>query len=189
MADAKRLRAIARRQSVRMAQKATRKALSELPARQRPGTVTRPTLKQTPGYIALSTHPSITFATTKEGRLVLPSEIRGTARHEVAHHLGAGHPALRTTGAMLGGLTRLQVQQAVRVQKEPVERRVQRALRKETRWRMETRGPGGGPSGPEPGFQTPHLKKVAQTGRPAQQRQAREKMRRLGRRLKGRIDF
>jgi hypothetical protein len=39
------------------------------------------------------------------------------------------------------------------------------------------------------GFQTPQLVKVAATGAQAQQRQAREKMRRLGRRLRGRVDF
>jgi hypothetical protein len=39
------------------------------------------------------------------------------------------------------------------------------------------------------GFQTPQLVKVATTGTSTQQSRAREQMRRLGRRLRGRVDF
>lgn len=173
-----------RRQAVRAAQKATRQALAELPAHLRTGTVTRPTLRQTREYVALSTFPSITFATTQEGRLVAPRRVRGVARHEVAHHLGAGHPAYRAVTGGLPGLTRQEVPQVVRMQREPVERRVQRAGQAAARGRR-TRGQVSSTQG----FQTPQLREVAATGTPTQQSQAREKMRRLGRRLRGRVDF
>ncbi len=39
------------------------------------------------------------------------------------------------------------------------------------------------------GFSTPHLQKAQQTGSEKRAKEAREKMRRLGRRLRGRIDF
>ena len=55
------------------------------------------------------------------------------------------------------------------------------------------RGPTTSFPSPRPiqtqGFQTPHLTQAARTGTSAQQGQAREQMRRLGRRLRGRIDF
>lgn len=126
------------RQSVRAAQKATRRAIEELPAalRKQSTTATRPILKQTKEFGALATHPNITFGVDESGRLLSRGSIRGTARHEVAHHLGAsptraaGHVAFRavTRRRIPGGLTREQVPQVVRLQKEPLSRRVQRAV-------------------------------------------------------------
>jgi hypothetical protein len=181
-----------RRQSVRQAQAATRTALSELPPSQRSriGTATRPILRQTQEFLAISTSPSITFATGPSGRLTGSTRtIRGTARHEVAHHLGAGHTAIRAATGGLGGLSRQQTQRAVRAQALPPAQRLQRAV-KTTAARRSRRPPF--PFGPRPefrGFQTQQLVKVATTGTSTQQSRAREQMRRLGRRLRGRVDF
>ena len=171
-----------RRQSVRLAQAATQKAVSELSPSQRAqsGTSPRPILRQTKDFVALSTRPNITFATTPKGRLGSGLRgVQGTARHEVAHHLGAGHTAFRAATGGMGGLSARQVQTSLRLQGQSLERRVQRTTVLQSRGRRSN----------VPGFQTPHLAKVAKTGTSAQQGRSREQMRRLGRRLRGRIDF
>jgi hypothetical protein len=144
----RRRRVLNLRQSMRQAAKATSRALEELPPsfRSQAGTATRPILQRTMEFAALATQPNITFGVTEEGKLI-SQDVRGTARHEVAHHLGAsptreaGHLAFRgVTGSVTGGLSRQQVPQVVGLQEESFERRVQRAVRATNRSRSRSKG-------------------------------------------------
>ncbi|KKK84161.1 hypothetical protein LCGC14_2786160, partial [marine sediment metagenome] len=133
---AQRRRILNRRQSVRLATGATRQAVAELPAHlssKASGIGARPILKETTKFAALATSPNITFGVNQEGRLLNRSSIVGTARHEVAHLLGAspsigaGHVAFRAGTGGVGTLSRQGVVSAVRAQREPFGRRIQRA--------------------------------------------------------------
>lgn len=192
-------------QAQRLTTKAVKGARAELPAhlrsrvRPRASTVTDQGLRQGTevpsalAFVSPSISTKVTFTTTQAGALVAPPRtLRGIAHHEVAHLLGAGHPAIAAAGRA-GPPTRgsslasvVQTLQAVSFERHPRERR-QALLRRTPPPRMVKATPEQRLA--RQGFATPQLKKVAKTGTPTQQRQAREKMRRLGRRLRGRVDF
>ena len=172
-----------RRQAVRVASRATARAVAETtPSQQtqlrQSGFTTRPVLSASlsPSFTAISTNP-ITFGLTAQGRLRTGTGIgiRTTARHEVAHLLGAGHQAIRATNA---GRSALGLRQAPSAQRAGQGRRLAMVARSRARVNAHPQG-----------FQTTQLSEVARTGTSTQQGRSRELMRRLGRRLRGRIDF
>lgn len=175
-------RARNRRQAVRLAQRATVRAVAETTPSQQTqltqiGFTSRPRVSTSlpPTAAAIATNP-LTFAVNEQGRLKSTLRgIRGTARHEVAHLLGAGHQAIRATRASGSALG---LRQAPAAQRAGQGRRL--AMSASLRVRGTSR---------RQGFQTVQLTKVATTGTPSQQSRSREQMRRLGRRLRGRIDF
>ncbi len=193
---AQRRRILNRRQSVRLATKATRQAIAELPPHLKSraaGVGSRPILKETTKFGALATFPNITFGVNR-GRLINRGEVLGTARHEVAHLLGAspsvasGHVAFKAVKSETPSeMTAQGVVSAVRAQQEPFGRRIQRAATQVTR---RSRSSVASPRTAAPSFDTPHLRKVQQTGTPSQQSRSRELGRRLGRRMRSRgVDF
>jgi uncharacterized RmlC-like cupin family protein len=189
MADGERRRQLARRQSARLATAATRKALSELTppsrerARQRGLTTARPVLKTVADVLAQATQPAITWSVSPEGKLETP-DIRGTARHEVAHFSLPGtkrgrffgqHFAMRAAGAqgeLLSVPSGVALRQAEAAARLPSGRRIARAVK----FRLaRTRRPQS---------------EVSSTARtPTQQKRARERVGRLRRRLRGRTGF
>jgi hypothetical protein len=131
--------------------------------------------------------PTITFLATGAGRPKSKLPDVGVARHELAHIGGAGHVALgaatRQPGKSATPRSGFQTAAAIELQKRPGVR-TQRVLR--------TRAPSApkvSQTSSTQGFQTPQLMKVAQTGTASQRSRARQQMRKLGRRLRGRIDF
>lgn len=182
-------RARNRRQSVRVAARAISQSVSETtPSQQKQlkqgGFKPRPRLSTSDPAPARATNP-ITFGVGKQGR-IRTTNIVGAARHEVAHHLGAGHLAIRATGASETAVGLRQAPSAQRI--SPGRQLAMISQRRERRSRVRipttTR-----PSSSTQGFQTPQLQKVETTGTSSQQSRSREQMRRLGRRLRGRIDF
>lgn len=123
------------RQATRIASRATKRATREAGITNIP---TRPILKREPIHpdypyaIAMSTSP-ITWAVTPGGRLSARKYDPPvyTARHEVAHLLGAGHPAIRAARAELSAAG---MRGAARLEKEPKGRKAQRISRQLGRW-------------------------------------------------------
>ncbi len=136
---------------------------------------------------------------TTEGRISSKSLI-GLARHEVGHLLGAGHfagmatPSTSRTSGDVGTVQGLRAvartenipqgqkfsrAQTIAKREGRIPPRLETVGRKlRTKMRLETQG-----------FQTPHLLKAATEGPASRRQEARTKMRKLGRRLRGRIDF
>ena len=204
-------RARNRRQSLRLASTATRRAVSELNPAQRlslakSGFTTRPLLVTSPppssgrafGALALglgTMKRQTAFARTSTGGLSNRRGLLRTARHEVAHQTidivdrarsggsrtlstSTHHAAIRAAGAESGGQA---LREVPKLAQESPSRRIQRMQK-----RLQNQAPrrtGG------QGFQPPQLQKVAETGTATQRSRSREQMRRLGRRLRGRIDF
>lgn len=179
------------------------------------GFTTRPILVEDPKGTAFADPGRVRagFATTR-GKLNVP-HVLGVARHEVSHLLGAGHLAMRATPkapvhAGLPGTPR-SVKTMTRTAKMPIGRQQHRATVLEVRRgrRPSARAPQrGGARTPisrvapglegklavgrrmaGQGFQTSQLLKTAVGGTESQQRRARMQMIRLGRRLRGKVDF
>ncbi|KKN84482.1 hypothetical protein LCGC14_0289440 [marine sediment metagenome] len=121
-----------RRQSTRIASAGIRTALAELPpaaaaqaARIPVASRARPfSAEASPTVEARASNP-VQFSTGATGRLRASTQrVKGVARHEVAHLLGAGHPALSaaTRGTQLPK-TGVQTAQAARFETEPRLRR------------------------------------------------------------------
>lgn len=204
-----------RRQASRRATRAIRSAVAELTPTQRArlqstgfqaaARVVSPeqARKQTGvGASAFATTPRISF-TAQKGRLVA-GDVLTTARHEVAHIIGgtkggapgvtdpfALHLTLRAAGSQESAVG---LRSTPGIKREPFGRQMTMARQRRSRFpavrRLVRPAPKPLTSKVDTrGFQTPHLQTVAETGTAAQQRQARTQMRRLGQRLKGRVDF
>ena len=176
--------------SARQAQGAIRSSLAELtpPGRAKTRdtglTSTRARLTSSdPGAAARATSPSISFTLTPTGALALPSRsLKTVARHEVSH-FAAGvpqsrqHLTIKAAGAQdsPSGLRRVSG-----VARLPINTQVTMALKRAPKAKS-----GVGTTG----FSTPQLRKTATTGSASQSATARTQMRKLGARLKGKVDF
>ena len=140
------------------------------------------------GVAALASVPRITFGVTKQGNLTFEGSTKGIARHEVAH-FAAGAPSARQhltfkaagTQGSAAGLKRTEG-----VQMLPVKTQIAMAMKRCTLVRVSSSSQsrvGGN------GFQTNQLKKTAGEGFSSQSDTARTQMRKLGARLKGKVDF
>lgn len=169
--------------AVRQSQKATRAALGELTSAQRSGLgvgkpkgfKSAPILKSNADFAGLATFPKTTFAVKPSGREV--SGVRGVARHEVAHLLGAGHAAIRGTQASRSGTG---LRQAPRLEAMGLGAKFARANQRRS----------SASSAHTVGFSTPHLRKVATTGSAAQRTRVKAQMVKLGQKAKkSGVDF
>lgn len=189
--------------------------------------------KAPPAAFVTSQRPARVFFGTREGKLTAPS-VLGTARHEISHLLGAGHPAIAAAGGSrhagelgtarglvaapraeaLSSSGRLQLTRARNVREGKAQRFKATKAREKTLIRglnlpstatksqaamSLTRGLVPSQTQPpktraeqrlaQQGFQTPRLLKASMSTSLVRRQEARTKMRKLGRRLKGRIDF
>lgn len=175
----------------------------------RKGLVSKVKLEKEPGFAAIATAPKITFGVTKTGKIPLSdSTLRGVARHEVAHHTleGITKPRDVPQEHLIIGASQLSGSGA-RLRMAPSIARMDTNKRLTTLVKLSVRPPAGGVSRQArplkklpnlqsqlgriggSGFQTVHQRKTEATGSSAQRDTVRTQMRKLGRRLKGKVDF
>ncbi|KKM04833.1 hypothetical protein LCGC14_1760240 [marine sediment metagenome] len=183
------------RQSVRIATSSIRRAVSQASPAQRRQLqkegfspraviVTEKRHIAVPEAVAWASSPITFRASSATGKLVT-TRVRSVGQHEVAHILGAGHPAIAATRTDATS-TGIGMRQAPLAEKKSASFRLQRRVRRAVS--VEARKTDKSIQG----FNTPQLTKVIRGGTPAQQKRARMLARKLGRRVKSKkrgIDF